>query len=285
MLLSGVPGVQAEQVVEDVVGPQAAQPADALDAAVVVSRYGTITESRPVGVGGLTAWTVEKGGRKVVLYTTGDAEAIFTGIVWNAATGRNLSDQFSSVNVAQGGVRAPSAAPNPVRSSAFDGDFTAEIPESMKTVDSLAGFKEGDGDIANTLYIIIDPRCPYCRSAYDISREYVKRGFSIKWIPTVALGDPANGLPLAATLLQSEDPDAIDRVLGHRQPVKTQPTKETEDALSLNLAFMFAAFEQNGAQQAGVPVAFFIDRRTGHPRMMTGVSERVVLEDTQNSAQ
>lgn len=259
----------------------------AIDPAALVSRYGTIVDRSDVGVGGLTAWTVEKAGRRVVLFTTPDAQALFTGVVWDAATGRNLSDQFvaqaNAKNTAPVPVAVPAVQAQPeagVRAAAaFDGKFTGAIPESMKTVDSLAGVREGKGGIVDTLYIIIDPRCSYCRKTYNITREYVKRGYSIKWIPAVALGDPANGVPVAATILQSKDKDVIGRVLGKHEQIKTQPTKETEEALRNNLAFMFAAFERNGGQQAGVPVAFYIDRRTGTPRMMTGVSEMVVLED------
>jgi len=266
ILISGVPGQASEQKMQGQEG---------LDPAAVVARYGKIVDRRPVGVGGLTAWTVEKGGRKVVLYTTADTQAIFMGVVWDAMTGRNLSDQFIPRNTdvtvtEQLSVRA---------AAAFDGKFTGTIPESMKAVDSLAGVKEGNGGIADTLYIIFDPRCPYCRKAYNNTREYVKRGYTIKWIPVVALGDPDNGLPLAATILQSKDRNMLDRVLGKHEQIKTQPTKETEEALNTNLAFMFAAFEQNGGRQAGVPVAFFLDHRTGKPRMTTGVSEMVVLED------
>jgi hypothetical protein len=288
-LVGGVFSVHASQsttqkAVETGQKQQMPAAAQELDPSVVVSRYGKIVDRHPVGVGGLTAWTVEKAGRKVVLYTTSDAQAIFAGVVWDAATGRNLSDQFISGNdaiTAQPMVIPPVAAEQPgVRAAAaFDGKFTGDIPESMKTVDSLAGVKEGKGGIADTLYIIIDPRCPYCRKAYNITREYVKKGYTIKWIPVVALGDPANGLPLAATILQSKDKDVVERVLGKHEQIKTQPTKETEEALRTSLAFMFAAFEKNGGQQAGVPVAFFIDHRTGKPRMMTGVSEMIVLED------
>jgi len=276
LVLSGVVfTVQGEQM------PAAAQ---GVDPAAVVSRYGTIMDRRQVGVGGLTAWTVEKGGREVVLYTTADTQAIFTGVVWDSATGRNLSDQFIPGSV-RGAVQPMGVLPmTPERpgvraAAAFDGQFTGTITESMKTVDSLAGVKEGGGGIADTLYIIVDPRCPYCRKAYNITREYVEKGYTIKWIPTVALGDPADGLPLAATILQSKDENVVERMLGQHAQIRTQPTRETEEALNTNLAFMFAAFEHNGGQQAGVPVAFFIDRRTGKPRMMTGVSEMVVLED------
>lgn len=250
------------------------------DASSLVSRYGTIVDRRDVGAGGLTAWTVEKGGRRVVLYTTADAQALFTGVVWDAATGRNLSDAF-----VPGGTSVPRIVQQPpeqtgVRvAAAFDGKFSGAVPASMQAVDSLAGIKEGRGGIADTLYIIVDPRCPYCRKAYNITRDYVKKGYSIKWIPVVALGDPANGVPLAATILQSGDKNIIERVLGKHEQIRTPPSKETEAALSTSLAFMFAAFERNGGQQAGVPVGFFIDRRSGKPRMMTGVSEKVVLED------
>lgn len=262
-----------------------------LHAAGLVSRYGTIKHVAPVGIGGLTAWTVEKGGRRFVFYTTADAQALFMGVVWDATTGRNLSDQFApaSARSVMQTFMPPAAVPQAIQQpvpqadippvAAFDGDYKGAISESMKTVNSLAGVTEGKGGIADTLYIIIDPRCPYCRLAYNNTREYVKKGRTIKWIPAVALGNSATGLPLAATILQSKDKTVLERVLGRHEQIATQPTSATEEALRNNLAFLFAAFEANGGQAAGVPVAFFIDRRTGSPRMMTGVSERVVLED------
>lgn len=259
-----------------------------------VSRYGRIVSARPVGLGGLTAWTVEKNGHQVVLFTTPDSAVLFTGVAWNAETGSNISDAFLP-GVAQAVVAPPAAAPvaaapaapkmSPVEApnvreaAAMDGTFKGAIPESMKTVDSLAGIKEGKGGIGDTVYIIIDPRCPYCREAYNLTRAYAAKGHSIKWIPSAALGNPADGVPLAATILQTKDQKMLARVLGNHEQVRSEPSPETVEQLSTNLAFLFAAFEHNGKEQAGVPAAFFIDHRTGKPRMMTGLSQAVVLED------
>ncbi|MCX2889476.1 MULTISPECIES: hypothetical protein [unclassified Pseudomonas] len=259
-----------------------------------VSRYGRIVSARPVGLGGLTAWTVEKNGHQVVLFSTPDSAVLFTGVAWNAETGSNISDAFLP-GVAQAVVAPPVAAPvaaapaapqmSPVEApnvreaAAMDGSFKGAIPESMKTVDSLAGIKEGKGGIGDTVYIIIDPRCPYCREAYNLTRAYAAKGHSIKWIPSAALGNPADGVPLAATILQAKDQKMLARVLGKHEQVRSEPSPETVEQLSTNLAFLFAAFEHNGKEQAGVPAAFFIDHRTGKPRMMTGLSQAVVLED------
>lgn len=251
-----------------------------------VSRYGQIVGEQEVGISGLTAWVVQKNGHQLVLYSTPDAGAVFTGVLWDAASGKKVSDVFSLS--AQNG-HAPAVQPlqpqmspmtsNEHAAAAMDGKFTGPIPESMKTVDSLAGFKEGDGDIANTVYIVVDPRCPYCRQAYNKSREYVSKGHTIKWIPAAALGNPQDGVPLAATILQSKDRNVLDKVLGKHEAIRSEPTEETKEALSTNLAFLFAAFQNNGREQAGVPAAFFLDHRTGKPKMLTGVSESAVLED------
>ncbi|MNV98871.1 hypothetical protein D3C71_1941720 [compost metagenome] len=84
---------------------------------------------------------------------------------------------------------------------------------------------------------------------------------------------------MAATILQTKDQKMLARVLGNHEQVRSEPSPETVEQLSTNLAFLFAAFEHNGKEQAGVPAAFFIDHRTGKPRMMTGLSQAVVLED------
>jgi thiol:disulfide interchange protein DsbG len=166
--------------------------------------------------------------------------------------------------------------------AALEGKYTGPIPEPIQAIDKLAGIKEGSGGAADTLYIIFDPRCPYCRKAYLQTRDYVKKGYSIKWIPAVALGNPDEGIPLSATILQAkpaEQAAILARVLGNKEPIKTAPTKASEEALARSVAFLFAAFENSGRDQAGVPAGFFLDKRTGKARMLTGVSESVILED------
>lgn len=261
-------------------GAQAVLPT--ANAREVMERYGKVIEQRLIGAGGLTAWTLEKNGRRVVLYTTPDVGAIISGVVWDGATGRNLSDQFAvkpaSLPV---GAAAPSQQLASPQQGALVGKYAGAVPESIKTVDSLAGVKEGKGGPADTLYVIFDPRCSYCRGAYNKTRAYVKQGFSIKWIPAAALGNPDQGIPLAATVLQaapSQQADMLRRVLGNKEEIATVPSKATQESLARNLEFFFAAFQNNRVDEAGVPVAFFLDKRTGKPRMMTGLSELPVIE-------
>lgn len=279
----------------------AVQPASAapVDQAYLMQRYGTVVERRLIGVGGLTAWTMEKNGRRVVLYTTADGQAVMSGVVWDAMTGRNLSDQFVPSNVtlqpplgaamgpapipaAGTGARTmtgPGAAPVP---GALVGKLNGPLPESIKTVDSLAGVKEGTGGPADTLYIVFDPRCPYCRKAYLNLRPYVKKGFTVKWIPVVALANPELGMPVTASVLQAkpaEQAEILRRVLGNKEEVRVVPTKAVLAALERNLAFFYAAFENNKVDKVGVPAAFFVDKRTGNPRMMTGIQEMVIIEE------
>jgi hypothetical protein len=158
------------------------------------------------------------------------------------------------------------------RPGVLEGKFSGAVPESMKVVDALKGVKEGTGKISDTLYVIFDPRCSSCRALYNSSRDYVKKGATIKWIPVVALGDPENGEQLAATILQSNDQDAIRRVLGNHEPIKTKPTQATKATLNKNLDFMFDAYEQSGGMAPGVPVAFYVNHRTGKPAMMINIT-------------
>ena len=106
----------------------------------------------------------------------------------------------------------------------------------------------------------------------------MKNGATIKWIPAAALGQPETGLPLATTILRG-DPELAARVLGGHEQLPTPPTDFELRQLSKNLDFMFEAFKQNNEPNPGVPVAFFIDRRTGKARMTMGLSEKVVIED------
>lgn len=253
-----------------------------------LQRYGTPISKQGLPVGGLTQWTVvAKTGRPVQLYTTPDGQAVFSGVVWNLATGQNVSEQYAPPGLSA--LEAPAVPTAPPKSNlvsgkgalpaAFDGKAPSTIPEAIKVVDTLAGFKEGNGGPADTLYVIIDPRCPYCRRAFNATREYAKNGFTIKWIPTAALGNPQQGVPLATTILRNKDAGVVSRVLGGHEQIATQPTPEEAQQLQRNLDFMFDAFRQNNEPNPGVPVAFFIDRRTGNARMMMGLSESAVIED------
>ncbi len=259
-----------------------------------LARYGTPVTKQLLPVGGVTLWTViSKSGKPVQLYTTADGKALFSGVVWNLETGQNVTESLTlplSGNDPNFAARLPQVvAPATPKSnlvsgpnalpSAFDGKAPTQIPEAIRLVDGLAGFKEGKGGPADTLYVIIDPRCPYCRRAYLNTREHVKNGATIKWIPTAALGRPEQGLPLAATILRANNPDVVARVLGNHEQIGTPPTDFELKQLDSSLDFMFEAFKQNNEPNPGVPVAFFIDRRSGKARMMMGVSEQVVIED------
>ncbi len=264
-----------------------AAPSGADTPAARVGRYGKIVDAKPVGLGGLVAWTVEAtNGQTVVLYTTPDASVVFTGILWDAKTGKNISDQFlprPSTSAMTPAVAAAAATPNEHKASALEGKYTGAIPEAIKTVASLDGIQEGKGNASNTVYIIFDPRCHYCHAAYALTRKYVKDGFAIKWIPSLALGDPSSGAPVVASIMQSKRPvQELARVMTSASPLgnDAKPTKTTMELLAKNLSFLFAAFENSHSSgPAGVPVAFYIDHRTGKPTMMTGVSSQVVLDD------
>lgn len=247
---------------------------DRPDVAQSVARFGRIIDSRPVGMTGLTAWTVESKGRQITLYTPADGRYIFAGVILDAG-GRPVPGQTAL-------AQSPSMAAGQSGPAALEGKFTGTIPEPIKNVNALMGVKEGEGNIADTLYIIIDPRCPYSRKAYASTRDYVKRGKTIKWIPAIALGKPEEGIPLAATLLQAKDPaDALKRVMGG-ETIMTLPQEKTQKGILQNSDFLFSAFKHtpsvNGGRTA-VPVGFYVDKRTGQPSMKTGLSELIILEE------
>lgn len=251
----------------------------AADLAERLSTYGRVVATTPVPVGGLTAWTIEKNGQRTTLYSTADGTALFAGILWDVATGSNVSDALrvtAQVNSPAGLAVTPGAATG---AFAMQGSYSGIIPESIKTVADLAGITEGKGGLGDTVFIIVDPRCPYSRKAYEQTRPYVKAGGTIKWIPTAALGDRENGAKHVAAMLQTPTAAMLEKQLGQNAKIMSDPSKASRDAMQLSLDFLFAAYEQNGNERAGVPVAFFIDHRLNKPRMLGGVSESVIIQD------
>ena len=271
------PPVMAEAV-------QSALPSDGTDKrtppAAVLS-LGEIVDMREMPENNLTAWLIRApNGRQMTFYTTADGKNIFSGTVWDLATKQNINQVFDTT----ASVGMPGSAGQSVQEvvqtdggSSLLGKYTGEIPEAIKALDSLGGPKIGNGGPGETLYVIIDPRCPYCHQAYDSLKPYMDKGVTIKWIPTVALGQPEQGLPQANAVLHARTRAELDKIMTDPKAYpRALEGKDGED-LQRNLSFMFQAFEQNGGQ-AGVPAAFFVDKNTGQPRMMMGLSEEAVIQ-------
>ena len=179
---------------------------------------------------------------------------------------------------------------NPNARFAMDGHFEGTPPPVIQYVDKLAGFREGKGAPGDTVYIFFDPRCPYCRAAYNGTRTHVRQGATIKWIPVALLGrrEPTpdgkyldqKGMRLSATILQNSDPAFLERVLGRKEPIETAPAGATVNNLLDNEKMMTLLFQASpDSGDAGVPAALYLDHRTGIARLTTGLSEQVIRED------
>lgn len=237
------------------------------------------------GVGGLNVWQVEKGKTKTVFYTTADNKVLMSGVLWDAGSGGNLSDAYitqemiastAAASASQGAAPAPQINEQAVAEQ-HRGSAT-KPSEAIKAVSVLKGIKEGRAPIDKTLYIIFDPRCPYCHSVYKKTREYVKNGGTIKWIPTTVLGDAGTGARMVAAILQAKDPvQALGESFTQRA-VKETPSNDTRQAISDNENYFFAAFDKNkGAGQPGVPVAFF-ETKNGMPQMVASIDDDALLK-------
>lgn len=242
-----------------------------------MAALGQIIEKQELAQNNLTAWLIQApNGKQMTFYTTADGKNIFSGAVWDLTTKQNINHVFAS------------AQPQPIQGAQSEevqvgqaepllGKYTGAIPEAIAALESLGGSKMGSGSAGETLYIIIDPRCPYCHQAYASLIPYMDKGVTIKWIPTVALGRSEQGLPLANAVLHAKTRAELDKIMADPPAYPRALSGNDQETLQRNLTFMFQAFEQNGGQ-AGVPVAFFIDQKSGQPRMMMGISEEVVIQ-------
>ncbi|MCA8197359.1 DsbC family protein [Burkholderia vietnamiensis] len=248
------------------------------------------------GVGGLNVWQVERNGMQTVFYTTPDNKALISGVLWDAATGAVQSDAYittamtSPANVARikgeaSVTQAVADAASGVQVAERSGSQAPEkaspggVSESISGVAALTGIKEGRGSAARTIYIMFDPRCPHCRNVYDQSRDFVRRGGSIKWLPVTVLGNAPDGLNRVAAILQSKDPVQAMNVIEHSAVVPQADVKPTTvNTVSANEAYFWAAYTRNpSAGQPGVPVAFFQDRN-GAPQMVSDIDDPALLK-------
>lgn len=231
------------------------------------------------GAGGLNVWQVQRGLTKTVLYTTPDNKVLLSAVLWDAATGSNLSDAYITRDmvVAQADKAGLATAPAAIVDS---GNYSpTKVSDAIKGISTLTGIKEGGAPIDKTLYIIFDPRCPYCHSVYKKTRQFVKDGGTIKWIPTTLLGNRSAGGMMVADMLQSRKPlRALDDAMLKQTPGTTAPTAATQKTIDENEAYFFAAFDKNkSAGAVGVPVAFF-ETKSGAPQMVSGIDDDALLK-------
>jgi len=242
-----------------------------------IAAYGKIITKKKIDEY-LTAWVVEKNTKRIILYTTNNQNIVLAGIAWDVKTKENLNKQFDNYMFAQNKIdnKENIYSTQPNKNKIF------QTPEAISTLNSLDGIKEGNGNVIDTLYIIFDPKCSYCRQAYQKSRKYITSGKSIKWIPALVLGNSIESQMQAAAILQADSNDQaniLKRILGDKEQSNLKPNSKTLNSLQKNKDYFFAAVKNSNIPQAGVPIGFFFDKNKGKPRVLMGLSEDEILDD------
>lgn len=263
-----------------------------------MQNLGTIKEIKEVE-GGLTAWTLEKNGKTLVLYTTGNEKYFIKGSIYDVNTKQIVSDKYAlnSLQYASNEFRSrfegqdsgQKRAKEQVSSNNIDNQamkigymnlkYSKPIPEALKLVESLTGAKEGSGKPQDTLYIIYDPRCPWCHRTFEALRPYVKKGYTVKWIPTLALQKTTDeAINLAAAPLDDSSLLAASFNFDEKLKIK-KASIANKKALENNLQFLFAYFKQvKPNENPSVPIGFFLDKTTGKLTDIQGIQEDIKLK-------
>lgn len=164
------------------------------------------------------------------------------------------------------------------------GKYEGEAHPIVNILDGLKGFKYDESvPAADTVYIIYDPRCPYCHALFDKIEtiDLKAKQITIKWLPTLALGENETAAKQASLSLRAKT--VADFEAGFLTATDTsgvELTQQDRDALNENMAFLFEASDQTFGvdHPKSVPAAFFIDKKTGTPNMMYGASDEAVFK-------
>ena len=222
---------------------------------------------------GMNVWVVQhvKGGTGL-FYSPPDGKVFFTGAMWDGVTGANVSDPHYTTLAQYRGVNAASPSPP---SSATSRPTVAptkagSVPESIKRLGELGAIKEGTAPVGKTLFVFFDPRCPYCKQLYEMTRSHPGiKGRSISWIPVAVLGRKEQAMGMIADIMQRSDPaSGLKMNFSGLSSATAKPSEKTKKLVDENESVFWAAFQANpAAGQAAVPVAFFMDK-AGRPQMV-----------------
>lgn len=191
---------------------------------------------------------------------------------------------------AQAAAPAPQATPEtpsvaaPLGFGMAVGKFEGEVHPLVNVLDELKGFKYDESVApADTVYVVYDPRCPYCESLFDkVSNVDLKeKQITVKWLPSLALGDTPEARATSAAGIDAKNIEDFEATFRSDFDTSTvEVTQEHEDAFNANMALLFEASDQTFGKDhpKSVPAVFFIDKATGAPHMMYGASDDSVFK-------
>lgn len=240
----------------------------------------------------LTAYVVKTNNGPQVVYGTGDGKTLILGDVYEAKSGNPLftdllkkvfapdsaNNADSATNAESAAISAMSGDPEASAPGQLIGEYKGELPEVFSYLEKLGGYKE-DPSVGpeSTLYIVYDPRCPYCHEMYEKTRkiDMKAKGVTIKWLPTVALGNEgpeAESTKRAVAGLYIKNATELGETFGSmaQAPGVDKVTEEDVQKLNENLSMLIEVTTQvYGADaRASVPTGFYLDKKTGKPRAL-----------------
>lgn len=212
---------------------------------------------------GLTGWVLSQGGQYSLVYTTADKKTLVAGTVIGE-NGENFSAKYEEKYI-----------PKPDFSSAFlQLDKASYVVEGAKTPKS-------------TIYVFVDPNCPYCHFLWQALQPYEAAGLQVNWIPVATLGPTS--MPKAIEVLAAKDRATAFRQMEQNHGKPWSPSKHTSENAQPVIA---AAVRKNGLLMAefglaGTPGVVWRDKQgkvqvtSGMPRLselpaITGLPEQAI---------
>ncbi len=248
----------------------AAQPSAPAGAPEFLKGKGLHVLSKKPGPNGTTAWVVSagKGSKPAVMYVTQDGKTAFAGVVWDAKTGQVLSNNMITDADKQASEALPPASG---AQSSANQPAAQQLPplsaqKAVEQINSKRGFLDGKPrPIDQILYVVFDPKCPYCHKLYQALRPAVAAGqITVKWLPVIVLGNDQQRLKsldsIVTGLAMKDQTKAIQQVFENASLAGGKPDERIVADLMTNEQFLRATYTSNpDLGQIGVPTAYYLN--------------------------
>lgn len=232
----------------------------------------------------ITGWVLSKQGKDLIAYTVAPENMLVIGSLFDDNTKDLTIQYFRKYTKVFDEPVVRSDSPNTAEDKAVDRQALYEQLTGLNSIQKPGVSQQvgppTDGVMRPEIYVMVDPRCPYCHLLWEVTHGAVDRGeLIVHWVPVAILGDES--WRQGAQIVSAQRPyDALASAMqGQRSTTPADSLTNQEQTASKQLQRSNELMLRFGFQ--GTPAIIWRDRQ-GSVQLAQGITSIRRLESMFN---